>query len=66
MEITIKVEKGAIPNEDFFTKISGVIAGHAWYLDNGESRVIGDIEISRSYTGIGIKQINMEEIDEDN
>lgn len=66
MKISIEVEKGIIPDDDFFTRIHGIISNHAWYLDSGDSRIIGNIEISRSYSTIEIKQISVEESDESN
>lgn len=66
MKISIEVEKGVIPDDDFFTRIHEIISNHAWYLDNGDSRIIGNIEISRSYSTIEITQINEDDSNGDN
>ncbi len=64
MEIRIKVEKGAVPDEELFTKISDLIKKHAWHLDTDERIVVDNIQLERSYSSLEITQLRGEEDDE--
>lgn len=62
MDVKIVIEKGAIPDKNFFSKVSEILSGHAWYLSNGDSVVIDGMELSRGYSYLEIKKLNLEEI----
>ena len=57
MEIKINVEKGAIPDDDFFAKIWKIVKTHGWYLSNGDEVVIDDIRMTRNYSSLELTKL---------